>query len=252
MTESGWITLHRKLLDWEWFDDANCLKFFIYCLLRANHKSRQWRGITVHPGEFITSRENLAHDLRISIQSVRTLIKRLKSTGELTSRTTNKYTIISITNWKDYQNINQQANHQLTINQPATNQQLTTDNNENNVNNDNNTTMHDFALEPPKDKPPRKAVPYQKILTLYHDILPELPKVEMLTAKRKGQISARHRDLKSDLKRWENFFHYVRESDFLMGRIPPTQGRKQFIANLEWLTNETNFAKIAEDTYHRG
>lgn len=108
----------------------------------------------------------------------------------------------------------------------------------------------DATPEPVKKTRKRTVIPYQQIVELYHQILPELPKVEMLTAKRKGQLSARHHDLKQDLKRWENFFYYVKDSDFLMGRIPPSQGRKQFLANLEWLTNESNFAKIAEEKYH--
>ncbi len=100
----------------------------------------------------------------------------------------------------------------------------------------------------PTEKSP--AVPYQKIIDVYHKVLFSLPKVAKLTSKRKSQIKQRWiNDLKT-LTEWENYFDYVGQSDFLMGKKPPTNGRPQFRADIEWLTNETNFAKVAEDKYH--
>ena len=94
------------------------------------------------------------------------------------------------------------------------------------------------------------SVPYQKIIDLYHEKLPTLPKVEKLTATRKSQIRQRWlQDLK-ELEHWGNFFEYVGQSRFLMGLVPPSNGHKVFRANLQWLTKEENFVKISEDNYH--
>lgn len=93
-------------------------------------------------------------------------------------------------------------------------------------------------------------VPYQKIIDLYHKTLPELPTIAKLTPKRKGQIRQRYTEDMKELTNWENFFDYVSQSDFLMGRVQPTNGRAPFRADIEWLTNQTNFTKIAEDKYH--
>lgn len=98
---------------------------------------------------------------------------------------------------------------------------------------------------------PRNAVPFQKIIELYHAILPELPRVEKLTEKRRGQIRQRWQDDLTELEHWENFFAFVRRSDFLMGRKPGTNGRPPFRADIEWLTNATNFTAISEEKYHR-
>lgn len=93
-------------------------------------------------------------------------------------------------------------------------------------------------------------VPYQKIVDLYHETLPTLPKVEKLTAVRKSQIRQRWlQDLK-ELDHWENFFEYVKQSKFLMGLVPQSNGRKVFRANLQWLTKEENYVKISEENYH--
>lgn len=94
-------------------------------------------------------------------------------------------------------------------------------------------------------------VPYEKIVSLYHEKLPTLPKVVMLTTKRKGQIAARWKSgVLPDLETWENYFDFVSKSPFLMGLKDPPEGRKRFVADLEWITNESNFTKIWEKKYH--
>ena len=50
----GWISLHRKLKDWEWYTEPNTFRLFIHCLLSANHKDNSWRGIEVKKGSFVT------------------------------------------------------------------------------------------------------------------------------------------------------------------------------------------------------
>lgn len=151
--------------------------------------------------------------------------------------------MISITNWNQYQATNQQDNKQLTNNQPTTNQQLTTNNNDNN---DNNEKKEDIS----GSIAPVNGVPYQNIINLYHEVLPELPACKMLTAKRKGQIKQRWTKDMPAIENWKNYFNYVKQSPFLMGLVPPNGDRKVFHADLEWLTKESNFAKVYEGKYH--
>jgi len=94
------------------------------------------------------------------------------------------------------------------------------------------------------------AVPYKKIVELYHCCLPGLPAVAKLTPKRRAQIRQRFNEDMNDLDKWKNFFDFVDTSDFLMGRVQPQEGRSPFRADIEWLTNSTNFTKIAEEKYH--
>ncbi len=93
-------------------------------------------------------------------------------------------------------------------------------------------------------------VPFQQIVDLYHELLPELPKVYKLTDQRKGFIRQRWLEDLKDLSNWINFFNHVKTCDFIMGRSAPTvQYPKPFRADLEWLTRPNNFTKIAEDKY---
>ena len=117
---NGWIKLHRQFIKWEWFEEPKTMWVFLKCLLLANHVDKKWQGVLIKSGSLITSYENLSSNkAKVSVQSVRTSLKRLKSTGELTIKTTNKYTYITINNWKKYQQLtgNLTNNHkQLTNN----------------------------------------------------------------------------------------------------------------------------------------
>jgi PHD/YefM family antitoxin component YafN of YafNO toxin-antitoxin module len=106
----------------------------------------------------------------------------------------------------------------------------------------------DISLHQKGERP--VSVPYEKIKTLYHEILPTLPKVEKLTAKRKSWIKQRWCEDMNKLDNWKNYFDYVAQSDFLMGRTTSSNGRPPFRATLEWLTNAGNFAKVSEGNYH--
>ena len=135
--KNGYINLYRSLVKWGWFTDVNTCHLFIYCLLKANHKNAIWKGNTISAGQFITSLANLSIETGLSIQQVRTALKKLNSTSELTSRGTTQNTVITVNNYKQYQGINTVNNKQITFKQQTDNKQITTNNNDNNDNNDN-------------------------------------------------------------------------------------------------------------------
>ena len=165
------------MLQWEWFTDVNTAHLFQYLLLSANHKPTKWRGHIILPGELLTGRKKLAKDTGLSEQSVRTSLDKLKSTSDLTSRTFNKYSIITITNWDKYQDINQQVTSDLTNNQPASNQQVTTSKNiktkeckkERNIENKppdiSDQTWEDFKILRASKKAPITKTSIGKIIT---------------------------------------------------------------------------------------
>jgi len=122
----GYIKLHRQILDWEWWDDANTFKVFMYCLINANHTAKKWHGITINRGEFLTSNRKLSTHCRLSLQSIRTILKHLKSTHELTYRATHQYTIISVLKYEEYQSEpTHETTHNLTNDQHTPNTRLT-------------------------------------------------------------------------------------------------------------------------------
>lgn len=90
--------------------------------------------------------------------------------------------------------------------------------------------------------------PHQLIIDSYHEIVPELPRVKILTDKRKKLLKARWREdeKRQDVEFWRRFFTYVKTSDFLMGRTP-----SGWQANFEWLINSENFVKVIEGNYDK-
>lgn len=99
----GFILLHRRLLGWEWYRDGNTMRVFIHLLLKANFEPRKWRGVTVGRGQCATSLAEIAGELGLSERNVRTAIKHLKSTGEVTHERHSDFGLYTIKNYDAYQ-----------------------------------------------------------------------------------------------------------------------------------------------------
>ena len=118
----GWIKLHRKILNWEWFATPNMFHLFGYLILSANHQDGKWKGIEIKRGQLICGIRSISRNTGISVRSVRTCINRLKSTHEVTIKSTHKYSIITICNYDYY---NDAINYIDTLNDTQTDKQAT-------------------------------------------------------------------------------------------------------------------------------
>jgi len=161
----GWIKFYRKTLLWEWFTNPNVFHIFATLMLSANHKDGRWQGMEVLAGQHITSIEKLSQKTGLSFQQVRTAFNKLKSTGEITTETTNKYTIVTVVNWAFYQGEdenankpnNTQSNKQITNHPQANNNQITTNKNDKNLKNENNEENKPTPPSAVEDKPPQES-----------------------------------------------------------------------------------------------
>jgi uncharacterized phage protein (TIGR02220 family) len=140
----GWVKLHRKFNDWEWKTSPKHIAVFIDLLINANHKDRKYRGDIVKKGQLTTSYDAISKRTGVSIQSIRTVLKDLKSTNEVTHKSTRHYSIITICNWDNYQDTNRPSNNEVTTYQQATNKLLTTNKNDKNVKNERIKTIIDY------------------------------------------------------------------------------------------------------------
>jgi hypothetical protein len=137
MASQGHIKIDRRILNWEWYGDSNMVHVFLHLLLTANYSDSRFQGILVKRGQVIIGRVKLASLLGLSEMQIRTCLNKLKSTNEISIKTTNKFSIVTICKYDDYQSKqdkdnqqnNQQHNQQITNQQPTDNQQLTTSNN---------------------------------------------------------------------------------------------------------------------------
>jgi hypothetical protein len=122
---SGWIKLHRQILEWEWYSDNNCFRLFLHLLLKANHKEKRFKGIELKVGSIVTSRDLLARETGLSSQQIRTALNKLISTNEITSETSSQGTILQIVSYEKYQVVT----NEITNEQPTSNQRITTNKN---------------------------------------------------------------------------------------------------------------------------
>ena len=143
----GWIKLHRELLDKSiWTCSTPVQKVILITLLMmANHEGREWefkgKRIKLQPGQFITSLPaiaKLAGD-GVSVQNIRTALKRFAEYEFLTDESTADGRLITICNWERYQRENEEPNSQtnrpLTDHQQTANRPLTANKNDKNDNN---------------------------------------------------------------------------------------------------------------------
>ena len=145
---SGWIKVHRQILEWEWYSDNNCFRLFIHLLLKANHKERRFKGIELEIGSIVTSRDLLSKETGLTGQQIRTALNKLISTNEITSVSSSQGTIIQVVNYEKYQ----VSTNEITNEQPTSNQRVTTNKNIKNKEEKNNTfsfydSMVSFGFE---------------------------------------------------------------------------------------------------------
>lgn len=95
------------------------------------------------------------------------------------------------------------------------------------------------------EKPKVSPVPYQKIIDLYHEILPRLPKVAKLSEKRKRAIRSRWKGDADNLDYWRQYFRHAASSKFLHG-----QNDRGWIADIDFMIREDVMIKMQEGKYH--
>ena len=121
----SFVKISRNIIDWQWFSKPNHLVVWIYILVNANYQDGYFQGVAVKRGELAISMDNLSKNVGLSIQQTKTVIKHLKSTGELTSRGFHDFTVLSVVNYNKYQTVQRAnqlpSNFQATSKQPATN-----------------------------------------------------------------------------------------------------------------------------------
>ncbi|MEN7389898.1 hypothetical protein [Bacillus licheniformis] len=140
----GWISLHRKIKENPIFANSDMFKLWVLCLLKATHKEHDQlvgnQMVHLMPGEFVTGRFELASEFnegvkpskKVSDSTLWRYMQNFEKWQMLNIKSSNKFSVISITNWSEYQQNEQQVNNSCTANE----QQLNTNNNGNNENNE--------------------------------------------------------------------------------------------------------------------
>lgn len=109
---SGHIKVYRKILDWEWYKNTNTKVVFIHMVLKAYWKNTKIEGVIITRGSFISSVKKLAEETSLTYSQVRRAVNNLKKTGEITTRSTNRFTIFTVENFDLYQSSGERVSGQ--------------------------------------------------------------------------------------------------------------------------------------------
>ena len=226
---TGWIKLHRQLLEWEWYDDINTSRLFIHLMLTANHKDNNWRGIEIKRGSRLTSLDKLSKETGLSVSKIRTSIKKLISTSEIASKSHSQHTVFIMKNYDLYQGDDKQVSKRVTNESQTNDKRIATNNNVKNEDNENKDIC-------------------QQIADVWNECFSELPSVAKVSQKRKSHINATIREFKKShsmdsLETWIGLFDYIKKSDFLMGRSG------EWHCDFDFVINKNNMLKIIEGRY---
>lgn len=234
-----YVKISRKILEWGWYKDVNTKVLFFHILLKANWKDGRFQGIEIPRGSFVTSYQTLADETGLTVMNIRTAIKHLKLTQEITVSQHSKFSVITVKNYDTYQTANTVTNSQLTGNQQAANRQLTT------IEEGKKERKEEYNKSPKGDyesRTPENSI-YATIRELYNSVCGSYPRLVKMSDARKKAISAR---LKTGytLDDFQTLFEKAEASDFLKGA-----NKRNWSATFDWLICDSNMAKVLDGNY---
>lgn len=133
----GWVCLYRKILENPIIcKDSDYFAVWCYLLLSATHKktSALFKGkkIVLLPGQLITGRKSIAKKFKIDESKVQRILKTLENEQQIKQQTSSQNRLITIINWYQYQEIEQQNAQQVNNECTTSEQRVNTNNNETN------------------------------------------------------------------------------------------------------------------------
>lgn len=88
--------------NWEWYENTNVFRLFYHCLLHTNLEDKRYCGKEIKEGQFVSSITRISAETGLTESQVRTALKKLKDTGYISTKSTNKYTIYTVIGYQEY------------------------------------------------------------------------------------------------------------------------------------------------------
>lgn len=111
----GWVAITTDFTNWELFKDGNVLKVWMYLLTHTNYEdSYTSDGRLIKAGQVVYSTRGIAEKCGMSVQEVKTALKKLVATRSLTQFATHRYTVGTLVNWAKYRPKQENATHEAT------------------------------------------------------------------------------------------------------------------------------------------
>ena len=107
MENTSYIKLFRKILKSPIWKNEKALKIWLWCLLKATHIEREQlvgqKIVHLEKGQFVFGRNTASDELDMKESTVYKYIKLLEKLQMISIKSNNKFSIVSIEKWEDYQ-----------------------------------------------------------------------------------------------------------------------------------------------------
>lgn len=240
MNYTGYVKLHRKILNWERYPNATTRILFIHLIILANWEDTRQNGVLIKRGQLLTTVKELATINQQTIQQTRTALEHLKATNEITIKTTPRFSIITINKYDEYQSSNKQNNNHTSYNQQAVQQTACTENNKPTLlykELRNQETEEEKNTEPCSET----SVFVNSVIQDFNTICTSLSPIHISDTKAKAILNARPHLYETS---FADYFRKVEASDFLTNRTD-----RSFAATFDWLMKPENIDKVLSGHY---
>ena len=118
MENDTWIKLYRKLLQSPIFENEKALKIWVWCLLKASYKDREQlvglQIVKLKSGQFVFGRKKASEELKMTESIIYKYIKLLEDLQMISIESNNKFSIVTVEKWEDYQIEDLKSNSKVT------------------------------------------------------------------------------------------------------------------------------------------
>ncbi|WP_142501302.1 DNA replication protein [Klebsiella sp. 2680] len=269
----GFALIHRQFMDSKLYKDSQAVHLFLHLILKANHSpavvNTDIGDMMVERGQLITGRPKLVSETFIPDNKVKSLLRSFEGQGMIRVESKGrKFSLITVLKYDDFQapncptdvqrlsNANTSNNSALRGDCPTDVQRLSINNN--NINNISNTDVLESALAGSKPEKKKPSISCQQVVEVYHEILPEAPKIRALNDKRKNQIQTFWRKAGVitrqldghgfTLEDWKSYLSYVATNCRWMFEERPNhqRGTVWHKKGFDFLLNDNTYLKVRE------
>jgi len=145
----GFFAVDRNIERWKWYTDANTFRVWMHILIECNYLPGESHGISIKPGQWLTSYQHISTDLKITKSQTRTAIEHLKMTREIACEIAGYGLLITVINWDKY---NSKENKSHGISHGMSSENRTGDSTVNRTNITNNKQINKETIKDLEDK----------------------------------------------------------------------------------------------------
>lgn len=240
----GYIREYRKIMQWRWYRDIAVAHLFRHLILSANYIRADWQDITISRGQLVTSRQKLAYETGLTEKMVRRCLKALEKTGEIQLQSSNKYTLITICKYSEYQGTGDSIGQHRANTGPAEGLQRATIE-EGKKENIGGTIVP--SSSPESTTPKTDDINLLAFMEFFNKTMQEngaqIPTITDMTSKRQQAVRARAKEHSKEALR--KAVINAATAPFLNGA-----GDKAWVADFNWIFRPVNFIKVLEGSYN--